>query len=57
MAACNDLTKREAQLLIKRKFPPRPSGCDEAVVAGAQRRRGPTGDIFGADAPRLARRD
>ena len=38
MAACNDLTKREAQLLIKRKFPPRPSGCDEAVVAGAQRR-------------------
>ena len=24
----------------KRKFPPRPSGCGEAVVAGAQRRRG-----------------
>ena len=40
MAACNDLTKREAQVLIKRKFPPRPSGCGEAVVAGAQRRRG-----------------
>ena len=40
MAACNDLTKREAQVLIKRKFPPRPSGCGEACVAGAQRTRG-----------------
>ena len=28
MAACNDLTKREAQVLIKRKFPPRSSGCE-----------------------------
>ena len=25
MAACNDLTKREAQVLIKRKFPSRQS--------------------------------
>ena len=33
MAACNDLTKREAQVLIKRKFPPRSSGCGEARVA------------------------
>ena len=40
MAACNDLTKREAQVLIKRKFPPRPSGCGETHVAGAQRSRG-----------------
>ena len=33
MTACNDLTKREAQVLIKRKFPPRPSGCGEAWQA------------------------
>ena len=55
MAACNDLTKREAQLLIKRKFPPRPSGCDE--VRQWWRARSDVGDIFGVDAPRLARRD
>ena len=40
MAACNDLTKREAQVLIKRKFLPRQSGCGEAYVAGVQRCRG-----------------
>ena len=40
MAACSDLTKREAQVLIKCKFPPRSSGCGEARVTGAQRCRG-----------------
>ena len=56
MAACNDLSKREAQVLIKRKFPPRQSGCGKACGGGAQRSRAHL-LIYGADALRQAPRD
>ena len=50
----NDLTKREAQVLIKRKFPPRQSGCAARRTWWARNVVGAA--IYGVDAPRPAPR-
>ena len=38
LAACNALTKREAQVLVKRKFPPKQSECWEERARGTRNR-------------------
>ena len=58
MAACNDLTKREAQVLIKRKFPPTEAvGLRRGARGGRAAQYRCIGAIYGVDAPRPAPRD
>ena len=57
LASCNALAKREAQVLVKRKFPPKQTECWEERARGTRnrahlRRGGPSGSPAAAAGPR-----